>query len=141
MRSSPLRDSLLDHAMSPGGGQVASWPTLLVVDNDAEMLRTLVCYFEKRGYHVAASATLADAKAFFYRRKTWTLVISDYHLPDGTGLELCCWMRDQSAAPPPFLLMSGSLNCASLCSGVDYLPKPFSLETLESRIRELVTSR
>lgn len=141
MRPSPLRDSLPDHAMLPGGMHAPSWPTLLVVDSDPEMLRTLVWYFEKRGFHVAACATLADAKTFFHRHKAWTLVVADYHLPDGTGLELCCWMRDQAAHAPPFLLMSGSMNCSALCAGVDFLAKPFRPEALETHVRTLLGRR
>lgn len=141
MRSSPLRDSLPEHAMVPGGAHLSSWPTLLVIDNDAEMLQTLVWYFEKRGFHVAASSTLAEAKTFFHRRKSWTLVISDFHLPDGTGLEFCCWMRDQVADAPPVLLMSGSAKCSALCADVEFLAKPFPLEVLETRIRTLLSAR
>lgn len=141
MRPSPLRDSLPEHAMLPGGARLGGWPTLLVVDNDRAMLQTLVWYFEKRGFHVAAGSTLAEAKAYFQRRKSWTLVISDYHLPDGTGFELCCWVRDQGREVPPFLLMSGSANCAALCPGVDFLAKPFPLETLETRVRAILGPR
>jgi two-component system alkaline phosphatase synthesis response regulator PhoP len=141
MRSSPLRDSLPEHAMIPGGAAVGSWPTLLVVDDDPVMLETLVWYFEKRGFHVAASSNLAEAKTFFHRRKNWTLVLSDYHLPDGTGLELCWWMREQVGYSPAFLLMSGSMNCAALCQDVDFLAKPFALETLETRVHGLLGRR
>lgn len=136
-----LRDSLPEHAMVPGGVHVPTWPTLLVVDNDPAMLQTLVWYFEKRGFHVAASSSLAEAKTFFHRRKSWTLVISDYHLPDGTGLEFCRWMRDQASAAPPFLLMSGSVHCPTLCAGIDFLAKPFPIEALESRVRRLLGGR
>lgn len=127
--------------MVPGGAHATTWPTLLVVDNDTEMLQTLVWYFEKRGFHVAASASLAEAKTFFHRRKSWTLVISDYHLPDGTGFELCCWISDQVRNAPPFLLMSGSSNCPPVCAGIDFLAKPFPLEALESRIHALLGAR
>lgn len=136
-----LRDSLPENAMLSGDGRTVSWPTLLIVDSDTEMLQTLVCYFEKRGFHVAASVTVADAKTFFHRCKHWTLVVSDYHLPDGTGLDLCSWIREQAGAAPPFLLMSGSPNCANLCASIEYLAKPFPLEALESRVRTLLGQR
>ena len=123
----------------PSGGRTSapSWPTLLIVDSHAEMVQTLVCFFEKRGFHVAAVTTLAEAKELFHRRGTWTLVIADHHLPDGNGLELCCWMRDQRKTTP-FLLMSGSPHGAALCEGADFLPKPFPLEKLEAYVRTVV---
>jgi two-component system, OmpR family, response regulator RegX3 len=137
MRPSRLRDSLPEHA-APGGVALDSWPTLLVIDDDQEMLRTLVCYFEKRGFHVAAGSSIAEAKTFFHRRKTWTLVMADYHLPDGNGWELCCWVREQPGTPPPFLLMSGSAYGEALSTGVDFLQKPFAIAELEERVRAML---
>lgn len=133
-----LRDSLPEHAVLPGGASLATWPTLLIVDDDPSMLETLVWYFEKRRFHVAAAATLAEARLLFHRCKSWSLVISDYHLPDGTGLELCWWIREQGTAAPAFLVMSGCTPCPSVSAGVAFLPKPFSLEVLEERVRALL---
>lgn len=127
--------------MIPGGARTTSWPTLLVLDSDPAMLRTLVWFFEKRGFHVAAGSSLAEARTYYHRHKTWSLVISDYHLPDGTGFELCCWLREQTREAPPFLLMSGSANCSALCPGVDFLAKPFPLDTLEARVRSVLGTR
>lgn len=140
MPSTLLHESLPEHAILAGGARVPSWPTLLVVDSDREMVQTLVCYFEKRGFHVAAGASLAEAKDFFRRRKSWTLVIADYHLPDGTGSELCSWVREQAEATP-VLLMSGSPHCATLCAGTDYLSKPFPLEKLAAYMHTLLSRR
>jgi DNA-binding response OmpR family regulator len=137
MRPRFLCDSLPDNATIPGGTGHDPWPTLLVVDSDPHMLHTLACYFEKRGFHVAAAATIAEAKTYFYRHKTWTLVVADYHLPDGTGWELCSWLREQ-VRPPPCLLMSGSVQGAELCDGVDFLAKPFAIGELENRVRALL---
>lgn len=138
MRPSCLLDSLPENTPAPGGTGLDTWPTLLVVDSDPQMLGTLVCYFEKRGFHVAAGATLAEAKIFFQRRKSWALVIADYHLGDGTGWELCCWLRDQTATPPPFLLMSGSVRGEARATGLDFLAKPFPIAELETRVRTLL---
>lgn len=138
MPPSPLRDSLPEHAVLPGGASLATWPTLLIVDDDPQMLETLVWYFEKRRFHVAAAATLAEARNLFHRCRSWSLVISDYHLPDGTGLELCWWIRDQGTAAPAFLVMSGSTPCPAVGAGVAFLPKPFSLQALEQRVHALL---
>lgn len=125
--------------MTAGGGTGEGWPTLLVVDEDPDMLRMLVCYFEKRGFHVAAASSVHEAKSFFSRCKRWTMVISDYHLPDGNGRELCTWVRDQPGTPPPVLLMSGSAQAATLCAGVEYLAKPFPVQELEHRLHRMLT--
>lgn len=143
MRFSPLRDSPSENTTIPSGQAApASWPTLLVVDDDPAMLQALAWFFEKRGFHVAAAATLAEARAFYQRHMSFSLVVSDYHLPDGTGAEFCWWLREEMRATPPFLLMSGSLVGTVTCpEGVEFLSKPFTLEDLESRVRTLVATR
>jgi OmpR-family two-component system manganese-sensing response regulator len=110
------------------------WPTLLVVDPDEDMRFTLVRYFEKRGYHVAAADSLAEVRDYFHRRKTWTLIIADYHLPDGSGSELCEWIRNEGSTTP-VLLMSSSPHASTLCAGNDYLAKPFPIEKLEAYVQ------
>jgi DNA-binding response OmpR family regulator len=139
VHAAPLRDSLLEHHLTHGGANVETWPTLLVIDSDPEMLRTLACFFEKRGFHVAAAANVGEAKSYFYRRPRWTMVIADYHLPDGTGWDFCAWLRERpNASATPFLLMSGGLHAATICPEVDFLAKPFRVEDLENRVRTLL---
>jgi DNA-binding response OmpR family regulator len=141
MRPSSLCESLPDHALAAAGSGGPAWPTLLVVDSNPEMLRTLVFFFEKRGFHVAGAATLAEAKAMFSRCAHWALMIADYHLPDGTGWEFCCWVRDQPRTAPPFLILSASVNCASFCPDAEFLAKPFRGEELEARVRAMLQTR
>jgi len=136
MLSNAMSESQPSNARLRVGAQADGWPTLLVVDSDAQMMQTLVCFFEKRGFHVAAGNSLAEAKGFFHRRKNWTLIICDYHLSDGTGGELCDLVREQGMETP-VLLMSGSPHCATLCAGNDYLSKPFQLEKLEAYVQSV----
>ncbi len=121
------------------GGAIGLGPSLLVVDSDREMRRTLVSYFENRGFHVAAAASLAAAKLSFATCKTWALIIADYHLPDGTGRDLAAWAREQNPGMP-VLLMSGSTHVESLCDGEDFFAKPFRLEKLESYVGSALRS-
>ena len=131
-----LPESVNDHALHRGATPLSAWPTLLVVDTDLQVTGSVVCFFERRGFHVAAAASLAEAKLFLHRRKNWTLIISDYHLPDGTGVEFFDWLREQGCESP-VLLTSGSPHFSAFCGEIDFLPKPFALEKLEGYVREL----
>jgi DNA-binding response OmpR family regulator len=135
MFSSALSEFATECVSPQTDASLSAWPTLLVVDTDDEITRTLVCFFEKRGFHVAAGTSFADVRRFFHRRKNWTLIISDYHLPDATGAELCDWVQEQGCNAP-VLLMSGSPHGAGLCAGYAYLPKPLDLEKLEAYVRK-----
>lgn len=140
MLSGLLPESVSEFASMPGATRLNVWPTLLVVDPDEEMSRTLVCFFEKRGFHVAAGSSFSEMKGFFFRRKSWTLIIADYHLPDGTGAELSQWVRDQGS-DTPVLLMTASPYAATLCAGNDYLEKPFPIERLEAYVHGIQRRR
>jgi DNA-binding response OmpR family regulator len=141
--SRPVHAAPLGHTPSKSGlipaGKRETWPTMLVLDSDPDMLRTLTWFFEQRGFHVAAVANVAEAKDYFHRRPQWTMVIADYHLPDGTGWDFCAWLRERpNAQTIPFLLMSGGLHAATVCPEMDFLAKPFRIEDLESRVRTLL---
>ena len=124
--------------MSPSGDSATGNPPLLLVDDDREMLGTLTIYFRSRGFNVAAASNVAEAKEQFARQRTWKLVVTDFHLPDGTGWDLCTWMREQVSTMPPLLLMSGSVETHTLALGVPVLAKPFALSDLEARVKALL---
>lgn len=133
-----IRETPWGIPLVPGSVQPDGWPALLIVDDDKRILEALVRYFEKRGFQVAAAPTMEEAMVIYHRRKTWMLVISDFHLPDGTGTEFACWIREQPGVPPPFLLMSGSSHGEAMCAGEDFMAKPFLMADLEQRVRELL---
>lgn len=136
MSAALLCESLSEHVPGSGGGGDANH--LLLVDDDPQMVRTLEYYFARRGFRVMEAGTLAAAKAMYARHDAWSLVISDFHLPDGNGWELCRWIREQSVSAPPLLLISGAAVAANYTANVDFLPKPFSVQQLEARVAALV---
>ncbi|MBL9209361.1 MAG: response regulator transcription factor [Opitutaceae bacterium] len=131
-----LHESVHSRFAPLGRAEPTAWPTILLVDSDVALVRTLVCHLERRGFHVAAAASLAEAREYLHRRKSWTLVISECHLPDGTGWELHSTLKEQGLTTP-FLLLSSSPFSATLCAGADFLAKPFSPAKLEARVNVL----
>ena len=138
MRPGLLRESVSEHARAAVGLGLLPWPTLLVVDSDTTLLTAMVCFLEKRGFHVAAASSVAEARAFCDRRRDWAMVIAEYHLNDGNGLELCCWMQEQPGLTHLPFLITSKASSAALCAGVEYLAKPFPLDELEKRVQRLV---
>jgi DNA-binding response OmpR family regulator len=132
MHPAPLRDSSPDPSSSTG-----EWfepvKSVLIVDDDPQMLGTLEYYFSRQRCAVATASTVADARSAYAGRAGWSLVIADHHLPDGNGMELCQWIRAQPDAPP-CLLISGALHRTTQIKDIDFLPKPFSLAQLASRV-------
>lgn len=81
---------------------------------------------------VIEAANLQEAKSSYQKHPGIVLVISDYHLPDGTGLQLFDWVRRFRIVP--FLLMSASYH-APYPEHYTFLPKPFDI----GRLRDVIT--
>jgi DNA-binding response OmpR family regulator len=74
--------------------------------------------------------------------KEYDLIITDYFLPDGNGLDVCKYVRENNLSTPILVLtINESRLCVieSLDAGADdYLTKPFSFSELDARIRALI---
>ena len=71
--------------------------TLLLVDDDADVVRAVGDYFERLGYEVAREDTGEGGMATFQRLRP-DVVILDLHLPDVGGLEVLERLRPQGAS-------------------------------------------
>ena len=71
--------------------------TLLLVDDDASVLRAIGDYFERIGYEVWRESTGAQATETFLRVRP-DVVILDLHLPDISGLDVLERLRRENGA-------------------------------------------
>src|SRR2546428_4864673 len=71
--------------------------TLLLVDDDASVLRAIGDYFERIGYEVWRDSTGEQAMETFHRERP-DVVLLDLHLPDSSGLVVLERLRRESAA-------------------------------------------
>jgi len=107
-------------------------PTLLIVDDEPGILRSLGDALGREGLEVDTAASLADARARL--RDSYDFVLLDVRLPDGSGLDLVTEIR---AANPDtaIVMMSGQATIdaavqATRLGAWDFLEKPVSLERL-----------
>ena len=109
---------------------------ILLVDDD-HFLREAVAYLIRTwSFQVTAAETLQTAKESFLAGRPFGVVVSDFQLPDGTGLELLAWLRETQKSQVPFLLVSGSYAPPNV-DGFVYLAKPYRPEDLRARINQL----
>ena len=71
--------------------------TVLLVDDDADVVRAVGDYFERLGYEVAREGTGEGGMAAFQRLRP-DVVILDLHLPDVGGLDVLERLRPQGAS-------------------------------------------
>lgn len=117
-------------------------PHLLVVDDDADMLRLLTMRLTAAGYRVTA-ATSAEAALTQLHIERPQLVLSDVRLPGKDGLALFDEIRRQHPSLPVILLTAhGTIPDAVEATerGVfTYLTKPFDGKGLLDKIAQALT--
>ena len=121
----------------PGTSAAPARARVLVVDDEAAMLRALRINLRVREYDVATAATGQEALTEAGRRPP-DAVILDLGLPDLDGIEVIKRLRGWSSAP--IIVLSGRAGpgdkIAALDAGADdYVTKPFSMEELLARLR------
>ena len=111
--------------------------SLLLVDDNKDVLRYLKIVLEMRGHRVTTATDLASARSAADRQ--FDILISDIELPDGSGLELMRELRGRL----PGIAISGfgapedvelSLNAGF----ARHLTKPVETGRLEAAIREVL---
>jgi two-component system response regulator MprA len=114
--------------------------TVLVVDDDAPILRMLRRTLAAEGYAVETAADGGSALAAVERSVPDVLVL-DVAMPGVDGLAVCRRLRGKGLAVPILLLTARDAvadRVAGLDAGADdYLVKPFAAEELLARVRAL----
>jgi len=114
--------------------------TLLLVDDEAKMLESMVPYFRQEGYEVVTASTGTDAlrKA---RTSKPAVVVLDWMLPEMSGIDVCRELRRTSGAG--IIMVTARSDETDKIVGLevgadDYVTKPVSLRELSARIRSLI---
>ncbi len=114
---------------------------LLVVDDNEDLLFGLKEVFKTGGYKIFTATTIMEASNLLNERN-YDLILLDWMLPDGSGVEWLSRIRETGVATPVLLFSSRSEvedKVDALDNGADdYLPKPFSNIELLARVRALI---
>lgn len=112
--------------------------TVLLVDDEADILRLLRTTLNKEGFDRVYTASTAEAAWREFRLRKPDLVVLDVMLPDGEGYEVCRKIRAVSHIPIFFLsARTEELDkiVGFAIGGDDYVTKPFSPRELVYRIK------
>src|SRR3954468_16021646 len=112
---------------------MAEQKTILVVDDDRELIDGLRALLEKRGYRVTQANDGHQAKTVIYNQKP-DLVILDMMMPRMGGYPVLEHFRSKPDVPPIIMITAneGSRHkaYAEYLGVVDYIRKPFAMERL-----------
>ncbi|MBA2299249.1 MAG: response regulator transcription factor [Chloroflexi bacterium] len=116
---------------------------ILVVDDDAKIVRLVRTYLERDGFTVVTAADGAAALQAIEAHRP-ALVVLDLMLPELDGRAVIRAVRgDEEAAHTPILVLSARSSTIDRIAGLedgadDYLPKPFSPAELVLRVKSIL---
>ena len=120
--------------------------TVLVADDDEDILMLVRQRLERRGYAVLAAADGAEALAMATEHRPDAAIL-DGLMPGLTGEEVCARLRAQTeTALIPVILLTAkagdAVRDAALEAGADAcMLKPFSIDALDERLQALIAAR
>ncbi len=130
-----------DQAAS-GRADVPTAP-ILVVDDDAKIVRLVRTYLERDGFMVVTASDGPGALDAIETHRP-ALVVLDLMLPELDGRAVIrAVRRDEEAARTPILVLSARSSTIDRIAGLedgadDYLPKPFSPAELVLRVKSIL---
>jgi DNA-binding response OmpR family regulator len=114
---------------------------VLIVEDDATLLRGLRDKFESQGYRVSAAAD-GDAGLRAALADRFDLILLDVMLPRRNGFEVCLELRRNRVASP-ILMLTAKAQEGDIVHGLelgadDYVTKPFRIRELLARVQALL---
>ena len=126
--------------MSTAPASEQSLATILVIEDEEPLLRTIAHNLKREGYEVLTSAR-GDDGLRLAREKAPDLIVLDLMLPGIDGMQVCRSLRRDLRVPIIMVTALGGEGdrVAGLDTGADdYLAKPFGMRELLARVRALL---
>ncbi|MFN8472732.1 MAG: response regulator transcription factor [Anaerolineae bacterium] len=117
--------------------------TILVVDDDKQIVRLVRAYLEQAGYQVLVAHD-GDTALQSIRRDRPDLIVLDLMLPDKDGWEITRLVRsDPSVARCPIIMLTARVEDTDRIVGLemgadDYITKPFNPREVVARVRAVL---
>ena len=117
---------------------------ILLIEDDLTYSKIIKKFLEKNGYDVVTSTKLMDAYSLLERTNP-ELVITDYRLPDGTGMEILEKIIESKKNTPVILITNYSdirTAVKSMKMGAfEYITKPVNPDELLATVKEAFSDK
>ena len=116
--------------------------TLLIIEDEPELVRVLRSYLEQAGFTVL-TALRGDVGLTTWEVKHPDLVILDLNLPGMDGLDVARRIRQNETRRTPIIMLTARADESDQLIGLelgadDYIPKPFSPRIVVARVNALL---
>jgi two-component system copper resistance phosphate regulon response regulator CusR len=116
----------------------------LLVEDDKSLADIIVAGMREQHLAVLVAGSVREGRERAELGE-YDVIVLDVMLPDGSGFDLCAWIRAQGITTPILMLTARDAvddRVSGLESGADdYLIKPFAFRELVARIRALARRR
>ena len=117
-------------------------PTLLIIEDEPELVRVLRSYLEQAGFTVL-TALRGDTGLTSWEDKHPDLVILDLNLPGMDGLDVARRIHQNETRRTPIIMLTARADETDQLIGLelgadDYIPKPFSPRIVVARVNALL---
>jgi two-component system phosphate regulon response regulator PhoB len=117
--------------------------SVLLVDDEEDILELLEYNLRKDGYRICTAAT-GEAALKAVRAQPPDVILLDLMLPGLDGLEVCRILKgDARTRPIPIIMLTAKGEEADIVTGLelgadDYITKPFSPRVLSARVKAVL---
>ena len=116
--------------------------SILVIDDDVSFCMLLNTFLTRKGYEVSTAYSIEEAKQLFDETK-FNLILTDVRLPDGDGVEILKYVKDENPAIQ-VILMTGYTDIKTAVSAMklgafDYVAKPINSDQILDTIQQALS--
>ena len=116
---------------------------ILIIEDEPDIRKTLEYNISREGYEVICASSLSEGRQKL-ESASFTLLLLDLMLPDGSGLDLCRELKqDKSSSSMPVIILTAKDDEVDKVVGFelgadDYVTKPFSVRELILRVKAVL---
>ena len=116
---------------------------ILLIEDEPDIRKTLEYYIAREGYDVITAPSLSEGRNHL-NSSSFSLILLDLMLPDGSGLDLCREIKsDKEKTATPIIILTAKDDEVDKVVGFelgadDYVTKPFSVRELILRIKAVL---
>ena len=116
---------------------------ILIIEDEPDIRKTLEYNISREGYEVISASSLSEGREKL-ESASFSLLLLDLMLPDGSGLDLCRDLKqDKSLSSMPVIILTAKDDEVDKVVGFelgadDYVTKPFSVRELILRVKAVL---
>lgn len=111
---------------------------VLIVEDDSTLCKNLSEVLNEHSYQTDIAENVKDGE-YYISIRNYDLVLADWDLPDGCGLDIIAQVKEKSPRTPMIILSSKDAPENEICAfkngADDFIKKPFDFNVLLTRIQ------